>query len=338
MSKEKKERSAGSSIGVGLLCLVIGGVCLYYGYAFGGWFFLAIGTYGLVSGILQPRFGKDKAANIGTIPTILVIITGLYIHLIAKTNTDWVLASSGASIVALATVAGYGLFSSFKSGTVRVVLKSLAIVAFSIALVFIFHLWAQKVFLLNAVLLFMAAGSLRQGLYELLTGRSEQSTDEAGIYFAPDVFVLALLIGGLVYYRDLLFFHLFVITLALGLFRFSTERFISEISIREHQKIDADYPKQRRKFSFAFFASLTDVHASINLLMLPVLLGYLGLSLEQYVVRFEIQSDVFQASIGVLGIVAGFSTLILGERLRKGDEGWAKLTAATPPSRVAGAQ
>jgi hypothetical protein len=40
----------------------------------------------------------------------------------------------------------------------------------------------------------------------------------------------------------------------------------------------------------------------------------------------DIQSDVFQVSISLLGLVVGFSTLILGEKFRKNDQGWERQT------------
>jgi hypothetical protein len=325
MHNESKKQKASSNIGTGLACLVSGATCLYFDYVFWGWFLLAVGAYGLVTGILQPRLGYEKATNVAMVTASLVVVIALFVNFITKTRPNWTLALSWVVIGILSTLAIYSILSFIKPNKARFLLKSLLVTVFAVGLIVIFHFYAQNLFPLNAILIFLGTGGLRQGLHELFTGRAEESLEETGLIFLADVLVIALLMGGLLYYRELLFFHMLIITLVLALFRFSVERFIPEVAAREHQKIDTEY-SDRHKRSFSFFTSLTGFHASINLLMLPLLLGYLYLSFEQYVAKFAIQSDVFQASISLLGIIAGFSALVLGERLRKSKPGWDRQT------------
>jgi hypothetical protein len=305
---------------------MLGAACLHFDYVLWGWLLLAIGTFGFATGVLQVRLEYKQAANLACAPMVLVIVAGLILNLITKIRLSWVLALSWSLIAVLVLLASYGIFSSFRASRARVFVKSLGLIAFAIALVVVFHLFAQSLFPLDALLVFLAADNLRRGLYELFAGQAPTRSDEPALFFLPDIIVLALLIGGLVYYRDLLFFHMLNLTLVLGLFRFSAERFIPEIAARERRKIDEEHP-QTPGSPVSFFVSLTGTHSSINLPMLFLLLAYLYLPLDQRIARSStIHSSVFEVSIGLLGIVLAFSTLILGERLRKGERGRVKQT------------
>jgi hypothetical protein len=49
----------------GFASLVIGAVCWYYQQTLLAWFFLAVGTAGVSTGIFQARLGRNRASNIG---------------------------------------------------------------------------------------------------------------------------------------------------------------------------------------------------------------------------------------------------------------------------------
>jgi hypothetical protein len=225
------------------VCFVIGAVCLYHNYVIWGWLFLVVGTYGLAMGMLRVQIEHNRATDLAMIPTILVIVTGFYLNLIVRVRLSWVLALSWSFIATLMTLAGFGLFSSFRSSRVRVIAKSLALIVFSIVLIVVFHLYARELFPLDVILIFLAADNLRRGLYELFAGQSPTLSGEPVLFLLPDAIVLILLVGGLVHYRDLLFFHMFSVALVLALFRFSAERFIPKVAARERRKIDRGHSR-----------------------------------------------------------------------------------------------
>jgi hypothetical protein len=326
MSQDKKERKAGSNIILGLVCLILGVPLLNFDYLFWAWFLFSIGAFGLITGILQSHLGYSTASNVGSALTLLVVTTGIYINIITKTRTTWILALSWFGVITLILLAGFGLSSLFKASGFRILFRSLGLIFFSLSLLLIYHFLVQRLFPFDVILIFMAVDSLRRGLYELFTGKMLKPSEDATLFFLPDLFILVLLISGLVYYRDWLFFHMIIVSLVLGLFRFSTEHFIPEIAERERRKIDKEHPKQNYRSSISFFGSLTGTHSSINLVILPLLLGFLYLSLNQYVIKSDIQGNVFQVSIGLIGIIVAFTALILSQRLRRHEEGWGKQT------------
>jgi hypothetical protein len=325
MSQAIKPQSSGSNIAVGLLCLAGGVACLYFGYTFWAWFLFAIGTYALVAGVLQPRLGNDKATNIGTVLLLIVVIIGIYFSIIATSTSIWSLPIFWALIVILGFLILFGMLELIKSNRIRVAFKSLGLVVLSATLFAIFDLYAQNLFLINAVIVYIAMDNLRRGLHDLFMGRVVTPSKAKVLFFLPDAIVLALLIAGFAFYHDQVFFHMLSLSLVLALFRFSTETFIPEIAIRERQKLDKE-PTQKAQPSWSFFMTLTGIHSSVNLLMIPLLLGMIYLPIDKYLAGSEIQSIVFQVSIGLIGIIVAFSTLILSGRLSKSDEGYAKQT------------
>ena len=132
------------------------------------------------------------------------------------------------------------------------------------------------------------------------------------------------MVCGFIYYQDSLFFHLLAVVLVIGVLKLATERYIPEVSERERAKIDQ--ASRERKRGLSMFRAVTGTHARVNLLMLPIFLLYENLGVERYLSLLDLQGNVFEASISLLGIVIGFSTLILGDHLIKGSQGRQKQT------------
>jgi hypothetical protein len=193
------------------------------------------------------------------------------------------------------------------------------------ALFAIFDSYAQGLFLINALIIYIAMDNLRRGLHDLFLGQVVAPSKAKVLFFLPEALVLALLITGYVLYSDQVFLHMLSLSLVLALFRFSTETFIPEVAMRERQKLDKA-ATQKPQLSWSFFMSLTGIHSSVNLLMIPLLLGIIYLPIDKYLANSDIQSIVFQVSIGLIGIIVAFSTLILSGRLSKRDEGYVKQT------------
>jgi hypothetical protein len=321
--KNREHVNSPPGITVAILIIGIGGVLLYFSQSFLGWVMLAIGAYGLAWNLMEPRMNKDQASTVAVVVVIIVVVTGIFLSVFPQIQVGWAQSLIITIAAALLVVALQGMFSLIRANKPRVFLKSLAILAFSIVLIALYHLYLRQVFLLNAATLFLAAVYCRQALHELLLVKVDGYTNSNAL-FLPDALALIALIGGLIYYQDLLFFHLFVIILVMSVFKFATEKYISEAAEHEHAKIDE--PVTEQKAGTSFFVALTGTHSNSNLVMLPAFLIFEFLSLEKYVTGFDIQGDVFQASIALLGIVIGFSTLILGERLAKNTEGWKKQT------------
>ena len=305
---------------VGLLCLVGGVFSHSYGWTFLSWLLFSVGVFGTISTLTQPWFNEEQSSeNFGLSAALIVASIGLYYDGIMKSDSGWDVALFWVLIVFFSSLAIYGLLSVIQSVKLRVVARSVVLLCFSGALATIYARYAKDLFPANVIIMFLAVDNLRRALSELT--RSRQLENGIGLFILPDAVVFFSLLYCSWRYADELLFHMAIVFSVLALFRFSLERFIPETTIRERKKLDTEV-EQHERIVGSFFSELTGSHAKINFLMLPLLLMYLFLPIEQYVIQSEVVSNVFQASIGLIGILIGFSTLILSGRVRKNEAGW----------------
>lgn len=323
MPPSPKINSSGRTIGSGLLCFVVAILCAYLEVRIWPWIFFTLSGTFVVIGTTQPRVGVEKANNVGLVTFLLLVAVSVYFTLIHRTAPSLIVTAAWFILVTIVSLAVFGATENIRSTKARTAIRLSLPIVLAGALLTIYVFYKPSNIVVRTFLVYFIADNLRRGLTQAIFGSTVVPSRARMAFVIPDGMVILLLLLGLSLYRDFLCFHILAATIAIGLFRFSIESFIPEVSKRERQKLGLR-PHMHRHIPHTFFVSISGSHSSLNFLMILLTLTVIYYPIPEYLAALDIQSVVFQASIGLLGIAVAFTTLILSNRLKHSDEGYSK--------------